>query len=91
MDTWAFFHLLAVVNHCWLYKDLFELKQGMFKSNAVNPLSSAGLTLPVCLAWVPVLSLTLSLSCTPRPLSQPSTLFPALLIPLLPQGWHSLD
>ena len=38
--------------------------------SAVNPLSSAGPPLPICLAWVPVASLTLSLfsAHTPNPL-----------------------
>lgn len=79
----GFFHLLAVAS-CLLgvYKDLFDRKQGIFKSDAVNPLSGAGLTLPVFLVWVPVVSLTLfclfptSLPCPPRPSLDVLTPFP---------------
>lgn len=74
MDTWAFFTfwLWCVVG--WVYKDLFDHKQDIFKSDAVNPLSGAGLTLPVFLAWVPVVSLTLCLFPTSPPCPPPSSL-----------------
>ena len=92
MDTRAFFtfRLWWVVG--WVYKDLFERRQGVFKSDAVNPLNRAVLTLPVCLTGVPLVSLTLSLfpTCHATPLPSTPSLTCWLLSPTM-DAVHLVD
>lgn len=73
----------------WVYKVLFESKQGVFKSNAVNTLNCARRTLTFP-AWVGVPCFLFALCLFPVPMLpvHPSTPFPDMLIP--PYPWQYL-